>query len=94
MKEVLNNGDVTNDIKENVYLKTPIFEKFEKLNELKLKGGTTTDSIYNDTYNSLYQDIIQIGEFKNNSTSKNVAVKCSLTTVNPNHNPNEILDKI
>ena len=56
MKEFINNKNIINEIKKDLYLKDTVLEKLENLSYMDKKT---------DHYNKLYNDVIQVGEFNN-----------------------------
>ena len=56
MNEMFNNEKIINSIRENIYEDDTILERLNKLNELDFKSSE---------YKKLYNDVIQVGEFKN-----------------------------
>lgn len=87
LKEIFNNPRIISEIKDNLYLDTPIFQKFEKLNELKAKGAHKSDHPEYNEYCKIYQDMIQVGEFSNPVVQNNNNIKY-------NCDPNNILEKV
>jgi bifunctional pyridoxal-dependent enzyme with beta-cystathionase and maltose regulon repressor activities len=86
LKEIFNNPRIISEIKDNLYLDTPIFQKFEKLNELKSKGAHKSDHPEYNEYYKIYQDMIQVGEFSNPVVQNN--------NVKTNCDPNNILERV
>ena len=58
LKEISNNPKIMNKIKENVFTEGTILEKLEKLNSLN-----------GESYDELYNEVIQVGEYKMNLIS-------------------------
>jgi len=56
-KFIINNNEVVNILKQDIYITDSIIEKLEKLNTLDKNSKE---------YNNLYNDVISVGEFKNN----------------------------
>jgi acyl-CoA dehydrogenase len=56
-KFIINNNEVVNILKQDIYITDSIIEKLEKLNSLDKNS---------QEYNNLYNDVISVGEFKNN----------------------------
>ena len=56
INEVMNNKNIIENIRENLYEKDTILEKLNKLNDLDLKS---------EQYKELYNEVIQVGEYKN-----------------------------
>ena len=56
INEVMNNKNIIEKIRENLYEKDTILEKLNKLNDLDLKS---------EQYKELYNEVIQVGEYKN-----------------------------
>ena len=60
LKEVFENKEIMENIKENLYMDTPIFQKFERLNQLREIGAHKQGHQDYQEYHQIYQDIIHL----------------------------------
>ena len=62
INELINNKKIIEEIKKDIYMKDTVLEKLEKLTSLNIET---------DEYKELYDDVIQVGEYKNINLNDN-----------------------
>jgi hypothetical protein len=79
--KIINDTNLYNKLKEDIYYDNTVLEKMEKLRTIDTK---------NPEYDKLYQDIINVGEFniENNSDNTNNTNNTNNNTNNTNNNTN------